>query len=120
MTVLYTKPFIPQKSSKPLTDVSNAVLHSELQREHRSKYEAEKHERELALDRELLEREALREAEEAKSLAKYRKALVHKAQPIHTYAPIVIKPSDMPLTAPKTPVLVAGRRLRGFTFKTDV
>ncbi|KAJ2323544.1 Protein tpx2, partial [Coemansia sp. RSA 2673] len=53
-----------------------------------------------------------REEEEIKRL---RKLLVHKAQPVRHYKPVVIKPSDRPLTVPKTPQWSVRTRQRSAT-----
>lgn len=102
-SVLYSKPFSPEKSTKPLTRVDNVVLHSQLRSGLRAKYEAARQGRADLLLEENLQRRALREAEEAKEVAKYRKGLVHKAQPIGRYAPVVVKPSQKPVTQPISP-----------------
>ncbi len=119
-TVLSTDPFMPHKSTQPLTDVSNAVLHTEARHKQRAMYEAEKKERESAEEMQKREMEALRAAEEERQLAEHRQALVHKAQPIHHFAPVCIRPSDRPLTAPKSPVFRTDTRLRSGQMKTDV
>jgi len=78
-------------------------------------YEAEKQQREQMREQENMERQALQAAEDAKILSLYRKALVHKAQPVLQSAPIKIKPSDKPVTIPKAPVFHSDARLRGLT-----
>ncbi|KAJ2111662.1 Protein tpx2, partial [Coemansia sp. RSA 353] len=50
-----------------------------------------------------------REEEEIKRL---RKILVHKAQPVRQYKPLIIKPSDRALTVPKTPLWQVRTRKR--------
>lgn len=120
-TVLSAEPFVPQKSNKPMTDVSNTVLHTQIRHEQRAKYETAKREKEAAEEVDRQEKAALQEMEEAKRLAKHRRALVHKAQPIPRYAPLHIKPSNKVLTAPKSPVFLTDTRLRGGSqLKTDV
>jgi targeting protein for Xklp2 len=79
------------------------VLHSEVRSNQRAKYESEKKQRVFTLEVENLQRRALREAEEAKEIAKLRRSLVHKAQPIAHYAPVIVKPSDRPVTQPMSP-----------------
>ena len=94
------------------------MLNTEMRYEQRAKYDAEKREKDEARNKENLQRRALRETEETKALIGYRRSLVHKAQPIHRYAPVCIKPSDKPLTNPAPPVFVSDCRLRGLA--TDV
>ena len=100
---LYTKPLSPQKSTKPHTCVENVVLHSEVRSHQRDRYDAEKRGRADLLETEILQRKALRDAEEAKETAALRKTLVHKANPIHHYPPVMIKPSDRCVTQPISP-----------------
>jgi targeting protein for Xklp2 len=64
------------------------------------------------LETENLQRRALRNAEDVKEIATYRKGLVHKANPIHHYAPLVIKPSDRPITQPISPHFEIDRVLK--------
>ena len=89
-----------------------------MRHEQRAVYEAEKQQREQAREQENKERQALKAAEEEKELIEYRKDLVHKAQSVHQYGPIEIKPSTKSLTCPKAPVFHSDSRLRGL--KTDV
>lgn len=102
-SILYSKPFMAEKSSKPLTRVENIILHSSVRSSQRAEFEAIKKRKSHFVEVENLQRRALREAEEAKEIAQYRKSLVHKARPIQHYAPIVIKPSDRPVTNPISP-----------------
>lgn len=110
--VLYTEPFKPQKPNHPLVTVDNVVLHSEVRSEHRAKYDAKRMREEYKKMTENLQRRALRAVEESKELADYRKKLVHKAQPIHHYAPVVVKPSEKPFTQPVSPHFRTDERLR--------
>ena len=110
--LLNSKPFVPEKSSHPLARVDNFVLHSELRSNQRLKYDAEKNKRSYLLEVDNLQRKALREATEAKEIAEYRKTLVHKAQPVAHYVPVVIKPSDRPCTQPISPHFESDRVLR--------
>lgn len=103
--LLHTKPLSPQKSTKPPTCAENIILHSKVRSVQRDQYEAEKQKRANILEAEILERKALRDAEEAKEIASLRKTLVHKANPIHHYTPVTIKPSDKPVTQPMSPPL---------------
>ena len=108
---LYTRPFIPAKSTKPLTETSNThILQTELRSELRSQFELEKKSREEERERTEEERKAVREAEEAEEIKALRRSLVHKAQPIHHYTPLSIVPSTKKLTTPTSPVLVSKQR----------
>ena len=81
-SILYAPPFIPNKSTKPLTCVENVILHSDVRSSQRAKYEADKQVRTNILEVENMQRRALREAKDAKEIFEYRKSLVHKALPI--------------------------------------
>ena len=48
----------------------------------------------------MIERKRHEEAEEVRRL---RHEAVHRAQPVKQYRPIVIKPSDKPITEPHSP-----------------
>ena len=111
-TVLHKEPFVPHKVDRPLLMVDNIVLHSEVRSEQRAKYDAKRMREEYQRMTENLQRRALRAREESKELAEYRKQLVHKAQPIHQYAPIVIKHCERPFTQPISPHFHTDDRLR--------
>lgn len=111
-TVLQRAPFAPHKPIRPLLSVDNIVLHSELRSEQRAKYDAKRAREEYERMTENLQRRALRAAEESKELIDYRKKLVHKAQPIHQYAPLIVKPCDRPITMPKSPHFLTDERIR--------
>lgn len=113
--VLEQEPFVPHKSSKPLTEVSNFVLHTEIQSEQRKKFDEEQRQREMMMKQEEMEKKALKEAEDAIALKELRNSLVHKAQPIHHYAPVEIHSSDKPITMPIAPELHTATRLRTIT-----
>ena len=109
--VLYKAPFTTIKSNHPMTEVSNVLLRTELHSEQRAKFDSELEEREREREAENREREAQMEAVEARRLAHMRRSLIHKALPVHRYAPAVILPSSKPLTAPHSPNFQT--RLRG-------
>ena len=109
---LYVKPFLPQKSIKPLTEANSIKLHTEVRTEQRSKFEALLKEKEEERSIEEAKRQALREAEEARDIKLLRRSLVHKAQPIHQYSSIQIQPSNKQITCPKSPVLMSLTRTR--------
>lgn len=110
--MLQKEPFIPQIPLRPLLTVDNFSLHSEIRSKQREKYDEKREAEERERMAENLQRRALRAAEESKELAEYRKKLVHKAQPIHQYAPIIIKPGERPITLPKSPHFRTDDRLR--------
>ncbi|XP_046842645.1 targeting protein for Xklp2-like isoform X2 [Xenia sp. Carnegie-2017] len=110
--VVHDAPFVPQKSKKPLTEVSEFTLNTNSRAERHEELEMNKKEREQ-IDEELRrERDAQREKEEQEALVKLRQQLVHKAQPIHKYKNVKIKPSDKPLTEAQSPVWSEMKRRR--------
>lgn len=111
-SVLYKKPFMPKKPNRPLTSIDNFHLHTELRSEKRAKFDADRFRKEREIEVENLKRRALRDAEEAKEISKLRKTLVHKAQPIHHYEPVVVHTSDIPITVPVSPRFLTDERLR--------
>ena len=111
--LFYATPFQPVKASKPLTEINSFDFQTETRAELRTQFELEKKAREEERERIKEEREAMREAEEAKEMKELRKSLVHKAQPIHQYSSIDIKPSIKPLTKPSGPALSSISRSRG-------
>jgi targeting protein for Xklp2 len=102
-TVLYKLPFIAAKPNRPMTEVSNFVLHTEMRSKQRAKFDTELEQQEQRREQENRERQAITEAEKAKKMAAMRRSMVHKALPISHYTSTVIKPSSKPLTAPHSP-----------------
>ena len=110
-TVLYKPPFTAARADQPMTEVSNFVLHTEMRSKQRAKFDMELEQKELQREQENSERQAMAEAEEAKKVAAMRRSMVHKALPVRHYAPVMVKPSSRPLTAPHSPQFHI--RLRG-------
>jgi targeting protein for Xklp2 len=54
----------------------------------------------------------LRMEREKEELRELRKSLVPKAQPIHHYTPVQLKPSEKLLTVPRSPELQTSMRSR--------
>jgi len=107
--VLTSAPFVPKPSDKPLSEISNVVLHSDKRAEERAAYELERAAKEAALEGARREMEERKKRLEEEELVQARKATVHKAQPIKHYKAIEVKPSDKPLTLPESPQLQAGK-----------
>ncbi|NXW02904.1 TPX2B protein, partial [Fregetta grallaria] len=109
-TVMYQEPFVPKKENKLLSEsLSGSVVPErfELATEKRAK-ERQEFEKQLA-DMEAIrekDEEQIRQQQEAREkeeVAKLRQELVHKANPIRKYRSVEVKPSDQPLTMPKSP-----------------
>ncbi|NXS99455.1 TPX2 protein, partial [Jacana jacana] len=108
--VVYQEPFVPKKENTLLSEsLSGSVVPEsfELATEKRAK-ERQEFERRLAYREALRERyqEELRQEQEEREkeeVAKLRQELVHKANPIRKYRSVEVKPSEQPLTMPKSP-----------------
>ncbi|NWY45127.1 TPX2B protein, partial [Sylvia atricapilla] len=109
-TVMYQEPFVPKKEHKMLSEsLSGSVVPEsfELATERRAK-ERQEFEKRLANAEALREEyeEQIRQQQEEREkeeVAKLRQEMVHKANPIRKYRSVEVKPSDQPLTMPKSP-----------------
>ncbi|TRZ20818.1 hypothetical protein HGM15179_006296 [Zosterops borbonicus] len=109
-TVMYQEPFVPKKEHKVLSEsLSGSVVPEsfELATERRAK-ERQEFEKRLADAEALREKyeEQIRQQQEEREkeeVAKLRQEMVHKANPIRKYRSVEVKPSDQPLTMPKSP-----------------
>ncbi|NWZ37455.1 TPX2B protein, partial [Brachypodius atriceps] len=109
-TVVYQEPFVPKKEHKLLSEsLSGSVVPEsfELATERRAK-ERQEFEKRLADAEALREKyeEQIRQQQEEREkeeVAKLRQEMVHKANPIRKYRSVEVKPSDQPLTMPKSP-----------------
>ncbi|XP_075373461.1 targeting protein for Xklp2 isoform X3 [Mycteria americana] len=109
-TVVYQEPFVPKKENKLLSEsLSGSIVPEsfELATEKRAK-ERQEFEKRLADIEAIRERhqEQVRQRQEEREkeeVAKLRQELVHKANPIRKYRSVEVKPSDQPLTMPKSP-----------------
>ncbi|XP_071957881.1 targeting protein for Xklp2-A-like [Antedon mediterranea] len=101
--VLYKKPFVPQKSDKPLTEINDFALNSDKRAEQRQQYEDQKRMREHELNLHKAEIERQDAIKEQKEIEQMRAAMVHKSNPIRHYKAVEVEHSDKKLTKPKTP-----------------
>ncbi|NWS62320.1 TPX2B protein, partial [Chunga burmeisteri] len=109
-TVVYQEPFVPKKENKLLSEsLSGSIVPEsfELETEKRAK-KRKQFENRLAKTEAMRERhrEQVRQQQEEREkeeVAKLRQELVHKANPIRKYRSLEVKPSDQPLTMPKSP-----------------
>ncbi|NXJ71224.1 TPX2 protein, partial [Rostratula benghalensis] len=109
-TVVYQEPFVPKKENTLLSEsLSGSIVPEsfELATEKRAK-ERQEFEKRLAHKEALKEmyQEQFRQQQEEREkeeVAKLRQELVHKANPIRKYRSVEVKPSDQPLTMPKSP-----------------
>ncbi|XP_071823436.1 targeting protein for Xklp2 homolog [Apostichopus japonicus] len=108
--VLYQEPFKPDKTNKPLTDISDFQLNTERRAEEREDFDRKRYEMESQKMAVLEQQRQLEEEEEQKNIAKLRSELVHKAQPIHRFKGVCVQPSDKPLTMAESPRFSDRRR----------
>lgn len=113
--VLEVAPFVPKKSDKPLSEISNFQLHSDLRAEEREQFNLAQKEKMAVMEGARREQEERRKREEEEEILRLRKEAVHKAQPIRKYKPVEVKASDKPLTAPASPCLLAGKTGKNLT-----
>ncbi|XP_074868025.1 targeting protein for Xklp2 isoform X2 [Carettochelys insculpta] len=102
-TVVHQEPFVPKKDSKPISVPDSFELATEKRAKERQEFEkrlAELETEKGRLREEARQQEAEREKEE---LSRLRHELVHKANPVRKYRSLEVKPSDQPLTMPKSP-----------------
>ncbi|KAJ2492300.1 Protein tpx2 [Coemansia sp. RSA 2050] len=109
------QPFVPQPSAIPLTAIEEILLRTELRSEERRAYDEDRMERERIREDVLARKRLEEERREEEEIKRLRKILVHKAQPVRHYKQLVIKPSDRPLTVPKTPQWNIRTRKRSVT-----
>lgn len=109
-TVISQEPFVPKKEKKSVAESLSGSLVQEpfqLATEKRAKerQELEKKMAEVEAQRvqQLEEARQQEEEQQKKELARLRKELVHKANPIRKYQGVDIKSSDQPLTVPVSP-----------------
>lgn len=86
-----------------IAEVSDFELNSERRAAQREDFELRKKEREAELEGQRRLREQRQKEEEEAAIAKLRAEMVHHPNPIRRYAPVVVKPSDKPLTEAESP-----------------
>ena len=107
--ILTCVPFLPKHKDKPVTEISNLSLHTDRRAEERAVYHMERAMKEAELELARKEQEERQKREEEVELARLRRDIVHKAQPIQHYKAVEVKPSSKPLTMPESPLLQAGK-----------
>lgn len=109
-TVISQEPFVPKKEKKSVAEGLSGSLVQEpfqLATEKRAKERQELEKRMAEVEAQKFQQleEARQQEEEQKKeeLARLRKELVHKANPIRKYQGVEVKSSDQPLTVPVSP-----------------
>ena len=106
------RPFVPERSSRPLTSVANITLNSDRRAEERAMYEADKSKRDAAAAQAMAEAEEERKAQEEEEIKMMRKSMEFKARPVGLAKPFEVKSSLKRLTEPKTPTFRTKVRAR--------
>lgn len=60
----------------------------------------------------LFQQEEKKAAEEAAEIARLRREIIHKANPVRKYKPLIIEPTKQLPTVPKSPSFATDERLR--------
>ncbi|KAH9503508.1 Protein tpx2 [Bulinus truncatus] len=101
--VIHKEPFQAQKSSKPLTEISEFELNTENRAAQREEFDQRTKAHEAYLEALKRQKEEEKDREEKAAVARLRQEAVHKATSIKKYKGVVVKPSDKPLTEAKSP-----------------
>ena len=83
--------------------MSDFELNSDRRAVQREEFEMRKKEREAELEGHRRQREQRQKEEEEVAIAKLRAEMVHRPNPIRRYNPVVVKPSEKPLTEAESP-----------------
>ncbi|XP_061864946.1 targeting protein for Xklp2 isoform X3 [Colius striatus] len=102
-TVVYQEPFVPKKENKLLSVPENFELATEKRAKERQGFEKRMADRDAMRERHQEQIRQEEEEREKEEVAKLRQEMVHKANPIRRYRSVEVKPSDQPLTMPKSP-----------------
>ncbi|XP_070575046.1 LOW QUALITY PROTEIN: targeting protein for Xklp2 homolog [Ptychodera flava] len=111
-TVLYSEPFVPEKTHKPLTEIEDFQLNTDKRSQQREQFEQYKKHKEQELEAEKVRRQKEETEMEADAIAKLRAEMVHKSNPIKHFKPVEVMPSTKPLTDAASPQFRTSQRLR--------
>lgn len=110
-TVLFKKPFVPILETRIITGPCQIQLTTEERAKKRQEFDMQIKEKELENEKSRKEREELSKQEEEERIQTLRSQLVHKAAPVRQYQPIVVQPSNIPLTVAKSPNFTHNRQV---------
>ncbi|XP_074461869.1 targeting protein for Xklp2 isoform X2 [Larus michahellis] len=102
-TVVYQEPFVPKRENTLLSVPESFELATEKRAKERQEFEKRLAHIEAMKERHQEQFRQQQEEREKEEVAKLRQELVHKANPIRKYRSVEVKPSDQPLTMPKSP-----------------
>ncbi|KAJ3342358.1 Protein tpx2 [Gonapodya sp. JEL0774] len=103
-------PFVPKKSTKPLTVADDLTLFTEIRAEERKEFDEEIRAKEQEEKRRREQAEKEQEMAQKLETRRLRELANPKALPIKHFAPIVIKPSIQKLTEPVSPMIGEKRK----------
>ncbi|KAJ3041533.1 Protein tpx2 [Rhizophlyctis rosea] len=106
----HDEPFVPKRSEKPLTEIDEVVLFTEMRSEERRAFEEMLRQKEEMEQRERERMKREQEEREREEVRRLRQQQVHHAQPVKHYAPVAVKPSNRKLTEPESPMIGEKRR----------
>eukprot|EP00658_Telonema_sp_P-2_P059791 TRINITY_DN48904_c0_g1_i1.p1 TRINITY_DN48904_c0_g1~~TRINITY_DN48904_c0_g1_i1.p1 ORF type:complete len:260 (+),score=98.46 TRINITY_DN48904_c0_g1_i1:248-1027(+) len=111
-TVLVKSPFVPKKSNKPLTEISNFALKSDQRAAEREQFDLEIQKKLEETDRLKKEQEFRQLEEDKAAIAELRATqMSFKANPVrYSNMPFTAKPSEQSLTTPYSPALMTKSR----------
>lgn len=107
-TVLYQKPFEPKKLEHPLTEIQPFNFNSDVRAMERHKFEQKKREQEELAARLIKEDEEEKLRQEEEERRRIREETKFKAQPVHKFKGVILKPSGK-VTEPISPVFLSGK-----------
>ncbi|XP_051489326.1 targeting protein for Xklp2 isoform X2 [Apus apus] len=102
-TVVYQEPFVPKKENKLLSVPEGFELATEKRAKERQEFEKHLAGIEAIRERHQEQVRQQQEEREREEIAKLRQEMVHKANPIRKYRNVEVKPSEQPLTMPRSP-----------------
>lgn len=111
-SAVHRQPFMPEKSKKPLTDISGFTLNSDRRAEERKEYDQYLKQREAETLAAKKAQEDQKISDEMAEAEKQRKAAVHKARPMPQYKELKIKPSETKPTVAIAPNFATDTRIR--------
>ncbi|XP_028630795.1 targeting protein for Xklp2 isoform X2 [Grammomys surdaster] len=102
-TVIFQEPFVPKKEKKSVAVQEPFQLATEKRAKERQELEKKMAEMEAWKLQQLEEIRQQEEEQQKEEIARLRKELVHKANPIRKYSTVEVKSSELPLTVPVSP-----------------
>ncbi|XP_046395891.1 targeting protein for Xklp2-like [Ischnura elegans] len=101
--ILNKKPFVPVKTEKHEVRTLDVHLNTEIRAKDRALYDLKMQMRQKEIEEIKLQRQKELEKMKEEELARLRKEIVHKANPVRHYKEVVIHPANKCLTVPLSP-----------------